>query len=367
MSGKNKFSAVIVLLIPVLLCGAVFLGGQRSIGLARTSEDNHSYLPLIIKPESTPTPSPTPTNPPVPTNTPVPTPDPGDGWLGYINFLRGLSGLPSVTENGTWSNGAWWHSCYMVQNDYVGHDEVPGNPCYTDQGDEAAGNSNVMVSSSPSSTDQYAIDLWMEGPFHGVAIMDPQLEVVGFGSYREAVGTWQMGATLDVARGKTSAEPPSGTYPVMWPGDGQSTTILGYRGTEWPDPLASCPGISADYWNPSGPPIYVQIGSGNLTPNVTATSFRRGSTQLEHCVFDETSYSNPSSSTQSTGRWILNTRDAIVIMPKEPLEAGRTYTASITANGNTYTWSFTAESSFQVQFEQPVSMMKAPDQRILDD
>ena len=215
-----------------------------------------------------------------------------------------------------------------------------------------------MVSGSDSSTDRYGIDLWMSGPFHGVAILDPQLEVVGFGSYRESIGTWQMGATLDVSRGRTSAEPPAGTYPVMWPGDGHSTTILGYRGTEWPDPLTSCPGISATYGDPSGPPIYLQIGSGNLTPNVTSTSFRRGNTQLEHCVFDETNYSNPSSSTQNTGRWILNTRDAIIIMPKEPLETGRTYTVSITTNGNTYTWSFTAENSLHLQSEQPAALMK---------
>lgn len=359
MSSNKKFLSPIIFLIPIMVIAAVFFGGLRSTGLAHTSADHSSYLPLISNPESTPTPTATPTPTPIPTHPPAPTPNPGDGWLGYINYLRSLSGLRSVTENSTWSNGAWWHSCYMVQNDYVGHDEVPGNPCYTLQGDEAAGNSNVMVSSSPSSTDQYGIDLWMEGSFHGVAILDPQLEAVGFGSYREAIGSWQMGATLDVARGKTSAEPPGGTYPVMWPGSGQSTTILGYRGTEWPDPLTSCPGISADYSNPSGPPIYLQIGSGNLTPNVTATSFRQGSTHLEHCVFDETNYSNPSSSTQNTGRWILNTRDAIVIMPKDPLEAGKTYTASITTNGHTYTWSFTAGSSLQMQFEQPTTMMKS--------
>ncbi len=250
------------------------------------------------------------------------------------------------------------HSRYMVKNDYVGHDEDPLNPWYSLEGIEAAGNSNVMVSSSVSSTDQYGIDLWMSGPFHGVAILDPQLEVVGFGSYREATGTWQMGATLDVSRGKTTTEPPAGTYPVVWPGDGQSTTILGYRGTEWPDPLTSCPGISADFWNPSGPPIYLQIGSGSLTPNVSATSFRQGSTQLDHCVFDETNYTNPIPSTQNTGRWILNTRDAIILMPKNPLEAGKTYTASITTNGNTYTWSFTAVSSSQMLFEPPDTMMK---------
>jgi hypothetical protein len=183
--------------------------------------------------------------------------------------------------------------------------------------------------------------------------------VVGFGSYREAIGTWQMGASLDVSRGRISSEPPAGTYPVMWPGNGQTTSILTYRGTEWPDPLTSCPGVTADYWNPSGPPIYLQIGSGDFIPNVSATSLKQGSSNLEHCVFDETNYTNPNSSTQNIGRWILNTRDAIIIMPKRPLEEGKTYTVSITTNGNIYTWSFEAESSPQLLLELPAAYMSS--------
>ncbi len=86
--------------------------------------------------------------------------------------------------------------------------------------------------------------------------------------------------------------------------------------------------------------IILQIGSGNLTPSVTAHSFTQGTTPLEHCVFDETNYTNPDSSTQSTGRSILNSRDAIVLIPRAPLTAGATYTVSITTNGQTYLWSF---------------------------
>jgi hypothetical protein len=247
----------------------------------------------------------------------------------------------------------------MVKNDEISHSEDPSNPWYTIAGDEAAGYSNVMVSSSISSSDNFAIDLWMSGPFHGIAILDPQLEIVGYGSYREDFGDWKMGACLDVSRGRISTEPPPGTYPVMWPGNGQKTSILHYRGTEWPDPLSSCPDINADYWNPSGPPVYLQIGSGETTPNVTATSLKQGNTDLEHCVFDETTYVNPSSSVQNTGRWILNTRDAIIIMPKYPLEPGKTYSVSITSNGITYLWSFSADSSMQPDHVLPDALIKA--------
>ena len=86
----------------------------------------------------------------------------------------------------------------------------------------------------------------------------------------------------------------------MFLGDGQTTDVLGYHGSEWPDPLTSCPGISASYWDPSGPPIYLQIGSGNKVPAVTATSLRQSGTALEHCVIDETNYINPNSRTQNT-------------------------------------------------------------------
>jgi hypothetical protein len=61
---------------------------------------------------------------------------------------------------------------------------------------------------------------------------------------------------------------------------------------------------------------------------------------LEHCVFDETTYTNPDSGTQSTGRNVLNARDAIVLIPRNPLTAGAIYQVSITANGQTYAWSF---------------------------
>ena len=101
MSPKKKFSTPIIFLIPIMLLTAVFFSGWRSIGLARTSDDHSSYLPLIIYPASptpTLTPTATATHPPEPTNTPVPTPIPGDDWLGYINFLRYQSGLPGVSS-----------------------------------------------------------------------------------------------------------------------------------------------------------------------------------------------------------------------------------------------------------------------------
>jgi hypothetical protein len=92
---------------------------------------------------------------------------------------------------------------------------------------------------------------------------------------------------------------------------------------------------------------------------VTASSFKYGSTPLEHCVFDETNYTNPASYDQNTGRWILDTRDAIILIPKEPLQVGFTYLVSITTNGQTYSWSFTADGSALQIYKSAASQMQS--------
>jgi uncharacterized protein YkwD len=261
---------------------------------------------------------------------------PPENWLEAVNYYRAMAGLPSVTENVTYSDGTWKHARYMVKNDYIGHSEDPANPWYTPEGLQAAQSSNLMVSSNVNTTDEDAISLWMSGPFHALGIIDPALHEAGFGSYRENIGSYRMGAALDVIRGLGSI-PGGTTFPIYFPKDGAYTPLLSHSG-ESPSPLTSCPGYSA----PSGSPIILQIGDGSQTPTVTAHSLLENGAAKDHCIFDETNYCNPDSGSQSLGRSILDSRDAIVIMPRHPLVAGAEYTVSITVNGSTYTWSFRA-------------------------
>jgi hypothetical protein len=300
-----------------LLISAYLLTQETSVIQANPGDtDAYVYLPIIHKPN----------------------PDPD--WLQYVNEFRVLADLPLLTEESAWSAGGVLHSRYMVENDLITHYEDSTNPWYTQEGYDAGRNGNVAVSSSVSSPDEFAINLWMTGPFHAVGIIDPQLERTGFGSYRRAVGTWKTGATLDVLRGLGSV-PAGQTFPIFFPKDGGETWLTSYSGNESPDPLTSCPG----YTPPSGPPILIQLGSGSVTPNITAHSFKRGSQSLEHCTFNETNYSNGNASTQNLGRAVLDSRDAVVIMPRSPLTVGQSYTASVTHNSTTYTWSFTVGSA----------------------
>lgn len=252
-------------------------------------------------------------------------------WLDQVNSFRAMANLPPVTENATWSQGCELHSRYMVKNDVVAHEEDSSNAWYTTEGNTAAKNGNVAVQASSSADDSVFLNMWITGPFHGISMIDPKLYKVGYGSYRENIGTWKSAGTLDITRGRGGI-PADVQFPVMFPADGKKTTITRYTGGEAPDPLSPCSGYSV----PSGPPIMVQFAS---TPSVTAHSFSKDGQVLESCVYDETNYTNSNGSYQSTGRTILKMRHGVVIMPREPLTDG-TYNVSLTSNGTNHTWSF---------------------------
>ncbi|MFZ6029127.1 MAG: CAP domain-containing protein [Chloroflexota bacterium] len=317
MQKKRIFSLTGWALLVLAAFGGALAGPWRQ-GLQASV-----YLPLVQRPALLPA-------------------TPPEEWLARLNYYRALAALPAVTENTDWSHGDYLHARYCVKNDYIGHSEEPANPWYTPEGALAASKGNVTVSSNVNRPDWDAIDSWMTGPFHAVGMVDPQLAQAGYGSYREADGDWQMAATLDVLRGLGSV-PSSVAFPVMWPGDGATVFLNAYRGGETPNPLSGCAGYTA----PAGLPVILQIGSGSTTPAVTAHSVKRNGVDVEHCIFDETSYTNSDPNLQSLGRSVLGSRDAIVVIPREPLTPDAPYTFSVTANGNTHTWSFSVANGLQ--------------------
>lgn len=268
-----------------------------------------------------------------------PVPPPLGDWLAYVNYYREMAKLPAVTKDASLSDGGWLHSRYIVKNDILQHSEDPSNPWYTPDGKAAGESGNLSASYYVDVTDEAAIDSWMQAPFHAVGILDPALQSTGLGSYRETDGGFQMGATLDVVRGLGEI-PVAQTFPVFWPAEGMTVPLAMHWG-ENPSPLASCPGYTA----PSGLPIILQLGDGGLVPDVTSTSLARNGAQVEHCVFDETNYSNPDGYMRDLGRAILDGRDAVVLVPRTALTPGSAYTVSVTARGATYTWWFRVSSS----------------------
>jgi len=253
------------------------------------------------------------------------TPVASTGWLDRLNLWRASLGLSNLTENSTWSAGDYNHAVYMVKNDLVTHYETAGTPYYTAAGNTAAQDSNIYVSSSTGTTDQEAIDWWMQAPFHAMGLMDPRLASTGFGSYRQVKAGWDMGAAVDVVRGNPFS---GGSYPVYFPGNGSIEPLTTYGGNEFPDPLSAC----STYTAPTGLPVFIEVGGNVATTVGPVHTFTGNGVALSHCVID---------SNNALVGANLKSRGGVILIPKAPLKTGVNYVVALTVNGKAYTWSFT--------------------------
>ncbi len=289
-------------------------------------------------PELTSTPQPTST--PEPTATPSPEPSPtavvlqGPAWLQYLNQFRHQAGLPPVAENPGWSDGGRLHSTYMSKTGNISHNEDTNSPFFTKAGQIAGQNGNLATTFIGSPEYDWAFNYWASAPFHALPMLDPQLGTVGFGTFRDAGAPIQVAATLDIKQGLTSEEPGI-SYPVLFPKDGGEAWVLRYSLPEFPDGRPHC-----GFGSVAGAPIIIQIGSGDQVPNVTRSVLKDGDRNIEHCIFDETNYFNSNATMQQAGRSILDQRDGIIILPRNPLEVGKNYSVEVDVNGMTISWSF---------------------------
>jgi hypothetical protein len=246
-----------------------------------------------------------------------------------------MANLPPVLDYEPYNLGSELHSRYMVANDEaIAHSEDPANPFYDPAGDLAAKNGNLFATSQTEANYIWSINFWASAPFHLIDMLKPNLNNVGYGDYIEAGGDVAMASVLDI--GSDPGGQKGLTYPILFPGPGSRTWIVRHSLYEWPDPLASCPGYS----RPAGSPIVLLLGNGNRVPHVENFRLAMGDTPLKACIFDQTTYSNPDSWAEKTGRQILSHNNAVVIMPRHPLAAEETYTVQVTANGETTTWQF---------------------------
>lgn len=270
----------------------------------------------------------------------TPSAEPGATWLERVNFYRATASLPPVSEEPRLSGDVLQHARYMVQHDTIEHSQNARRRGATAAGAIAAASSNLAGSTRRDEPDTWAVDTWMQAPFHALGILDPAVTHVGFGIHRASGGRIQTAAGLDVLRGRASA-PPAVTYPILWPASGASVPLVSHH-AEYPDPLASCPGYAA----PSGLPLIVQLGRGFKVPQVLGSFITDGTAPLEHCAFDESTYTNPDATEQALGRRILSSRDAVVIVPRHPLRYGGTYHVILEVAGHhRIEWSFRVRGS----------------------
>jgi uncharacterized protein YkwD len=266
-------------------------------------------------------------------------------WLEALNRYRAMSGVAPVANDEATSGGDEAHARYLVENyrDSIArsigigakmHEEDPANRWYTPAGARAANSSDVAQwpGPHPPPSPLWAFDGWMSAPFHRLSMLNPRLHTA-------SLGNWCEGAvcvvTLNVTAGADKIERDTALpTPIKFPGPDATLTMNSSEG-EWPDPLTACPG----YTTPSGLPITLQIGYFHTVKLDSYTLTLDGS-PVEACGIDSLSYVNPDAESQRRAREILNAFGAVVVVPRDPLAAGK-YDVAITADGKPYRWSFT--------------------------
>ena len=252
---------------------------------------------------------------------------PSNRWLAVVNYYRATAYLPRVSADSALSTAARKHAEYMVANDDVTHSQNPKNPLFSPAGNEAGTHSNVAGWWGSEASDRDFIEMWMTGPFHAVGILRPNLKKVGYGSAHDKSGLTSA-AALDVIHG-LSYTAAADRDPVIWPGHRATQPLTSYTGGEYPDPLSSCGNYSA----PAGLPIIVQFAAPVRKPTF---SFKNGAGEsLPACEVDATNYRNPDASAQSLGRALLGGDNVVLVIPKAPLEPGKTYVVKVTSGAET--------------------------------
>ena len=264
-------------------------------------------------------------------------------WLSTLNTYRVANGLRPVSEDPALSKADLNHARYLVKN-RIGftagaklHDEDEHNPLYTSNGYWAGHSGNVQLTTRKMSQSR-SIEAWMGAPFHGLAMIAPDLSTSGFGSYCDddlcaaVLSTGHLSDLSGVATRKRvqfdyDSDAPGKQNqvvleaPVRWPAPGVTIANGSFDGHEWPNPLSACPGYVA----PTGAVIFASFGR-DFVAEVREESLLCDGAAVTHCVVTAKSYVNPDAGEQDHARKALEHDAAVLLIPRRPLSPGSTWT-----------------------------------------
>lgn len=276
----------------------------------------------------------------------------GSTLLPLVNERRQRAGLPPLVEEPSWTVGAQNHADYIIRNNGIGtgngrsfQPENASQSGYTTSGNDAATNSLQVLSYSPGILPRNLVSYWARGAFTSLLMLDPRLQRTG-GGYKVDPYTGTS-AVLDVLRGRN---PAMVVGPTTFPRAGaavvaecpERTSYVACAGDDYPPVVGFCniPSTNPYTYPTFGLPLWIQFG-GSVNPVVSAATLTTGSTSLPVCTVTADTYTAPGApATQALGRSILRDRGAVVLVPPSTLPAGRTYTATVTVNGQQYQWTF---------------------------
>jgi len=153
----------------------------------------------------------------------VPVCEPGSTSAAYetatlemVNWYRAMAGLLPVVFDRQWSRKAQSAALMMAANSRLSHSPDPSWSCWTEDGAEAAGRSNLAYGvGGPAAVRAYIDDPGNPGVGHRRWILDPAAVVMGTGSVGTPDWSTPPANALWVVGGGVGSEEAAGT--VAWP------------------------------------------------------------------------------------------------------------------------------------------------------
>lgn len=274
--------------------------------------------------------------------------------LSMINFHRAFVGLAPVTLNSTYSAKAQQAALMMSANSQLSHSPPSNWKCWTTQGSEAAGSSNLYLGrTGAAAIAGYIVDPGSNNTEvgHRRWILFPPTQQMGSGSTSNANALWVFDSfTRPASEPESVAWPPSGYFPVqMEPGgrwsftmpganfDGANVTVRNAAGQTLPvtrHTPAYGYGDATLAWQVGG--LSASVGLPARTYTVTVSGIVRGeqtiSRSYDVTLFDPTLATDP-----TAGRFVPITpcrvADTRVTAPAGRMAPGATRTLVVRGSG----------------------------------
>jgi hypothetical protein len=242
--------------------------------------------------------------------------------IAWLNAQRAANGIPTpVSQNIDWSMKCDAHVTYMQKTRLFGHGESSSSPYYSAGGSWAALHSILAfgLNWGPNSNP------WESAPLHLILLMEPQLASVGLA---DSGGYICMTSWPGFTR-----TPPANTTVVTYPGNG--TTIAP---SEYDTELPVTPQGVVGLHGATGPNLLVYLwGPVVRSPAAAAISITDATLTGSH---GSVALKWVDHTTPSIGPYVPVASG--ILIPEQPLDAGATYTASVTfSDHQSHTWTFT--------------------------
>lgn len=154
-------------------------------------------------------------------------------WLDRLNYYRSLVGVPTVTENPTYSANCFEHARYMAENNDITHDQQADLPYASDAGQICAQKGNAWIGWGKGWSQAEVIDGWMASLGHRLWMIYPSLQTTGFGMYTASNGVSAAGIDV-LSDNKIENDNSFSGWPVIYPAPKQSNFNQHYITLLWP-------------------------------------------------------------------------------------------------------------------------------------